>query len=399
MKYIIVIADGMADFPVESLDNKTPMEYAYAPNMNYLAKHGQIGLMKTIFEQLPVGSIVANLGILSYDPHAYHPHGRASFEALAQGISINSNDIAFRCNLISLSPDKKKITDFTAGNISDGHAKNIISHMKLTNKNIELIPGQSYRGLLIYRNANISPAAIKTHEPHCNIGSSIDTIMPSGKTAEGADLAKTISTFLSDSIEQINQLNLYFKTKADMLWVWSPSSKPELPNFYDKFNLSGAIVASMDFLKGIGASAQMHFEDIPDTNGYIDTNYRNKLTYAKRFIDAHDLVYIHVNAPDEEGHKKDPFGKVKAIEHIDNQIIGPLVLHLREKYANDFRIAVLPDHYTAVKDGHHYAFDVPFLIYGKDIPRDEFVEFSENEAKKSPVHLISFDFLKYFIGS
>ena len=151
MKYVIIIPDGMSDFPIPELENKTPMEYAYMPNMHYLAKNGVVGNMQTSFENLPVGSIVANMGILGFNPYKYYPNGRASFEALAQGISLNENDIAFRCNLISVD-DSNKITDFTANNISDGHAKSLVSHYKTENKNIKIFPGQSYRNILIYRN-------------------------------------------------------------------------------------------------------------------------------------------------------------------------------------------------------------------------------------------------------
>jgi len=397
MKYIIVLADGMADFKVPELGNKTPMEYAYCPNMNYLARNGQVGRMKTIYENLPVGSIVANMAILGFNPYKYYPQGRASFEALAQGIQLNKNDMALRCNLISIN-EGLRITDFTSGNISDGHAKNIVSHLKINNHSFRIFPGQSYRNLLILRDISIHPNELKFFEPHCNIGRSIHEILPKALSEKSKPLADELSDFMLDTISQIKELNKRFKTKADMIWFWSPSSMPNLPSFAEKFKINGSIVAAMDFLKGIGVSAQMDFEDIPDTNGYIDTNYENKLSYAKKMLLDNDLVYIHINAPDEEGHNRNPHLKAKSIEYIDNRILGPLMIHLREQYQDDFRIAVLPDHYTAVKDGQHYGIDVPFLLYGKDILPDQIVDFSEESAERSDFKLISYNFMEYFLN-
>ena len=393
MKYIIIIPDGMADFPIPELGNKTPMEYAYIPNMHYLAKNGVVGKMQTSFENLPVGSIVANMSILGFNPYKYYPNGRASFEALAQGISLNEKDIAFRCNLISLD-DKGKITDFTADNISDGNAKNIVSHYKTNNKNIKIFPGQSYRNILIYRNANVKSEEIKTFEPHMNVGENYEEKLPEGKSENSTLIAKELTEQIQQSKIQLEKLNKYHKTKGDMFWIWSPSSAPTLPNFFDRYKITGTIVAAMDFLKGIGVSSNMNFEDIPDTNGYLDTNYDNKLKYAIKALETDDFVYIHINAPDEEGHSKNAKNKVKAIENIDNKIVAPLMLHLREKYEDNFRIAIMPDHYTAVKDGKHYDFDVPFLIYGKNITTDSSTEFTEKEAKNKDSKVIAYEFLK-----
>jgi len=394
MKYVIVLCDGMADFPIPILENKTPLEYAYIPNMHFLAKNGQVGKMKTIFENLPIESAVANMGILGYEPSVYYPNGRASFEALAQGIAIGDNNLAFRCNLISLNHDK--IKDFTSANISDGHAKNLISHFKINNADIKIFPGQSYRNLLIVRNTDVCPKDIITSPPHMNIKKSIKDILPQGRTPESKKLAKILSELMLDSINQLSSLNKYYKTEGDMFWLWSPSSTPSLPNFYEKYNLSGSIVAALDFLKGIGAAANMNFEDVPDTNGYIDTSYENKLKYAIKSLETNDFVYIHINAPDEEGHNRNALNKVKSIENIDHKILGPLILNLREQYGNNFRLAILPDHYTAVKDGKHYGFDVPFLVYGKDIQSDKLNEFTEKEAAKSKFNIISYNFLNYF---
>lgn len=376
MKYIILLGDGMADFPIQELGNKTPLQHCFNPNMNYLAREGKVGKLQTIYKDLPVGSIVANMALLGYDPYKHYPNGRASFEALAQGISLRENDIAFRCNLISID-ESENIKDFTSGNISDSHAKNLITNLSHTNSNIEVFSGQSYRNLLIYKNAGIDPAELSTFEPHCNHGTNIHDILPKGKSEKAQKIASEISDFMLESIGSIKKANEYFNTNADMIWLWSPSSNPCLPNFKDKYGKTGAIVAAMDFLKGIGVSGQMEFKDIPGANGYIDTNYDGKLAAAKELITTNDFVYIHLNGPDEEGHNKDIAKKCEAIENIDHKILGPLILFMKENYGDEFRIAVLPDHITALRDGHHYTDFVPYLMYGKGIQADHFDRYDE----------------------
>lgn len=382
----------MADFKLKELGDKTPLAYAYAPNMNYLAKNGQLGIMKTIFDGLPVGSIVANMGIMGYDPNIYHPNGRASFEALAQGIPVHNNDIVFRCNLISVD-DNGRISDFTAGNISDGLAKSIITNLDFSYDNIEIFPGQSYRNLLVFRNVDAKASDVSTEEPHRNRGGEIETLFPKGETTQANKVAKILSEMMWSSKEQIEKLNEQFNTKASMIWPWSPSSKPMLPNFYKTYGKKAAIVAAMDFLKGMGVSAQMHFEDIPGATGYIDTSYENKLSYTKEFLETNDLVYVHINSTDEEGHNRNVQGKIQAIEDIDHRFLGPLLLHLRKVYGNDFRLALLPDHITAVHDGHHYVDDIPYLLYGKNVAVDQAVEYTEDEGQKSSKHVVSFNFM------
>lgn len=379
MKYVVIISDGAADFPVRSLGNRTPLEAANVPGMDFVAKNGKTGIMQTSFPGLPIGSIVANMAILGYDPVKLYPNGRASFEALAKGVKLGDKDVAFRCNLVSLKGDK--IKDFTSGMIDDKDALNIVNNFKLKDKSMELYFGQSYRNVLVVRNADFFAHEIQTFEPHSNIGKNIEDILirsPSAK--KGAD---RLNAFLMDSIEQIKGLNKKFDTKGDMFWLWSPSSTPKLPSFKGKFGLEGSVVAGIDFLIGLGISAGMNTEDIPDTDGYITTDFKGKLDYTKKYLENHDLVYIHLNAPDEESHQKKPKTKVKAIEKIDKEIIMPVLDHLTKNYSNDFRIAVLPDHYTLLKNGQHDAADVPYAVYGKGIEKDKVNRFTEKEIGKN----------------
>jgi len=381
MKYVIIISDGAADFPVHSLGHKTPLEVANIPGMDFIAKNGKTGLMQTSFPELPVGSIVANMGVLGFNPLDLYPNGRASFEALAKGIKLGSKDVAFRCNLISLEGDR--IKDFTAGMISEEDALNIVNNFKIKYKNMELYFGQSYRNTLVLRNVNFFAHELQAFEPHEHIGMNIKEIFIRAKEPNAEDGVDMLNSFLMDSIEQIKELNKKFNTKADMFWLWSPSSTPKLPSFKKKFGLNGAVVSGMDFLQGIGIDAGMTAEHIPGTNGYITTNFKGKLEYAKKYLKNHDFVFIHLNAPDEEAHQRTPETKVKAIEKVDEEIIVPILDYLALNYPNDFRIAVLPDHYTLLKDGTHNNIHVPYAVYGKGIEKDKVDRFTEDEIEEN----------------
>ncbi|MCA9742827.1 MAG: 2,3-bisphosphoglycerate-independent phosphoglycerate mutase [Deferribacteres bacterium] len=380
MKYIIIIGDGMGDLPVPELQNRTPLEAARTPHLDEIAQKGRLGLMQTIFPNLPVGSIVANMGILGYDPYQYYPHGRASFEALAKGITLDEGDLAFRCNLISLANDC--IKDFTARQISDGEALTMLTHLKVEKDGleIEIFPGMSYRNLLIIRNANIPADEIVCFEPHMNIGQEIHGILPQGRSPAARAFIPVLRKILLKSIEQFNELNKKFHTQADMVWLWSPSSRPDLPDILDKFGVSGGVVCGMDFLKGIGLAAGMRTEHIPNTNAYIDTNYAGKLETAIKYLKSQDLVYVHINAPDEEGHKRDVKGKVKSIELIDEKIIGPLFKFCENAWPDDYRLMILPDHYTLLRDGTHTSHQVPVVLFGKGVKPDAATKLTEDQA-------------------
>ncbi len=397
MKYVIIIGDGMADMPIKELGWKTPLEHAKIPNINFLAKNGKTGLIQTIYQSLPVGSIVANLGILGYNPARFYPNGRASFEAHAQGISVGKNDIALRCNLISLKDNT--ISDFTSGMIKTDDARNIISSIKTGCKNVELYSGQSYRHLLIIRDANFEAGDLITSEPHSNIGKDISSMMVRGRTKDAEEGAKMINVILLDSIRQIKELNGKFRTKADMLWVWSPSSSPILPSFKERYGITGSVVAGLDFMRGIGLAAGMETKEIPGATGYADTNIEEKIKYAKKFIRKNDFVFIHYNAPDEESHQHNVQGKVSTIEQLDKRIVGPMLKFLEEEFKGNFRIAVMPDHYTQLVDGKHREYPVPYLVYGKGISKGDSDQYNENSIRqKNKNVLISYEFMDFLIS-
>ncbi len=398
-KYLVIIGDGMGDRPVPDLGDRTPLEAARTPNFDRIAREGRVGLMQTIFPNLPIGSIVANMGILGFDPYEYYPYGRASFEALAKGIILDPDDLAFRCNLISLNGDR--IKDFTAGMISDGDALTMLTHLKFDRDSfeIEIYPGMSYRNLLIIREAGIPADEIVCFEPHMNIGQEIHDILPHGRSDRARKFIPVLRRIMLQSIEQFRELNKRYRTKADMIWLWSPSAPPNMPDMYETYQVTGGIVCGMDFLKGIGLAAGLRTENIPGTNAYIDTNYQGKLDTARKFLLQEDFVYVHINAPDEEAHQRSVEGKIKAIELIDQKIVGPLLEFCDQNWPGEYRVMLLPDHYTLLSDGTHTSDLVPVAIYGKNIQPDKAQRLTEREAEQrgSGRYGRSYHFMRKFL--
>lgn len=395
-KFVVLIADGAADESIPELGDKTPFEVAKTPHLDFITSNGSTFLVNTAYPGLPVGSIVANMGIMGYNPARYYPVGRASYEALAQSIHLSENDIAFRCNLISV--DNGIIKDFTAEMIPSSDALNIINNLKIEDKDIEIYSGQSYRNILILRNACFSARDVIAYEPHNNIGTPIEDIMLTSNKESVKKELQRLNKILFNSMEQIRLLNKNFHTKADMLWLWSPSISPRKPSFFSKFNLNGAIVAGIDFMRGIGVSARMETKEIHGATGYLDTNLKEKLKYAKNFLRNNDYVFIHYNATDEESHAHNVGNKVEAIERFDRELLGPLLEHLKENYANNFRMAYLPDHYTFLSNGMHGEEPVPCVIYGKDIDADEVRKYSEKDIINKKI-IKSYEFNNYFLAS
>lgn len=369
MKYVMIIIDGVSDDQIEELNNKTPLEVAFAPNIHYIATKGEIGRIETAYEGFPVESMVCIMGLLGYDPVKYYPSGRASFEAMAQGINIGEKDLAFRCNIVSVDNEEKRITDFTAGLISDTNAKKFISKIKLPYNNWELYTGQSYRNTLIVRDAKLEASDIVCFPPHMHIGEEICTLNPHMKNKKENILIEELWEFLLKS-----------KSNNKMLWLWSPSKAITWPSFTEMTGLKGAVVCGMDFLRGIAMAADMDFDIIPGTTGYIDTDYKQKGIYAKKYLEDHDFVLVHINATDEEAHQHNFKGKIRAIEKIDNDIIGPLMSELNTKYSDDFRIIICGDHKTRCSDGKHIGDPVPFAMYGKDVRPTSEMGYSEKNV-------------------
>lgn len=398
-KYVIILIDGGADIGIPEIGNKTAFEAANIPTIDSLTAHGRTGLMQTIYPGLPIGSVVANMGILGYPPSRYYPSGRASFEAISQNIFLDARDIALRCNLISLNPERS-IKDFTANHISDEMALKIIDNLILNDSNIELYSGQSYRNICVVRDSDCLAEDIMASEPHTNIGIKIDDILMKAKSKRAEALVNKLNSIMVDSISQLKEINKKYKTSADMLWFWSPSSNPKLPSFTKKYGIRGAIVAGLDFMRGIGVVAGMETKEIHGATGYLDTNLKEKLKYCKNFLQHNDLVFVHINAADEEAHLHNIKNKIYAIERIENEFISPLLKYLNDRFPNNYKIALLPDHYTLVSNGQHTDDPVPYLMYGAGIEKDNVQSFSEKAiAKNSTDILKSHNFMKIFLHS
>jgi 2,3-bisphosphoglycerate-independent phosphoglycerate mutase len=385
MKYAVVIIDGAADDPIAELGNKTPLEYANILNIDALADGGKTGLVRTMYPGLPLGSIVACLGIMGYNPGRYYPNGRASFEAIAQGIYLDEDEIAFRCNIVWLDDD---------GVIVDATPKDDLSHIadyfkRNPSSLFRFHPGQGYRNILTtYPSAHYEN--IVFHEPHNSIGKKIEDVLPNKKEP---DENMAWHTFLVQSM--ILGSRIYADREGYYaLFPWSPSSAPHLPSFHKKYDLDGAIVSAMDFMIGIGKVARMETCRTDKLTGYADTDLSEKLRLAKNALWYNDIVFIHINALDESSHAKRCSEKVGMLAEIDEAIIGPLKRYMDEKYPDKYRIAILPDHYSLLESGKHGDKPVPYLIYGSGVQEDG--AFTFNEQAINTEHTIkSYEFMEF----
>lgn len=395
MKFAIVIMDGATDHPQASLMGKTPIEAALTPNIDFITSRGRTGRVQTMHPGLPVGSIVANLGLLGYKPARYYPNGRASFEALAQDIFLGDNDVAFRCNLISL--EDGAICDFSSNMISTQHGNAIIQNLVVPDSRIELYAGQSYRNLLVLRDAKFDVRKMTAHEPHVNHGTNIESIMIEYDGEYNEDIA-LLNRFLLSSIDQIKNLNTMFHTQSDMIWLWSGSFAPRLPSFSGRHFIDGSIVSGLAFMRGIGMAAGLETKEIPGATGDLGTNLQEKFKCAKNFLRYNDLVLIHINAPDEESHSRNPKTKIQAIQNIDRDIVGPLVEFLETEFKDNYRIAVLSDHHTLLETGTHSREPVPYMIYGAKVKPDNVERFSETDiANLSKTTIKSDEFMDILV--
>lgn len=378
MKVVIVIADGAADHPQAALGGRTPLEHAFIPNMAWLTEHGTTGLVDAVFDDLPVGSIVAALGILGYDPYRHYPNGRASFEALAGGIQLGEDDVAFRCNLISTRDGV--IEDFTAGLIDDATARSLVVAIHTGNPRLELFPGQSYRNILVARGARVPARSFQCFPPHQHRGDRIEDLRVRAVDDDAGPLCADLNRFQWGSIDQLRLLREELPSQADMLWLWSPSDAPRLPSFRATWGVRGAVVGGLHFLRGIGIAAKMRSPEVPGATGYLDSNLAGKVQAAIDLLEEVDVVLVHVNAADEEAHQRNLPGKLRALERIDEEVVGPLARHLRRRFPDGHRLAFLPDHYTCVEDGHHIVAPVPVTLFGTGIAPDAAMTYGEREA-------------------
>ncbi|MGH4140561.1 cofactor-independent phosphoglycerate mutase [Clostridium sp.] len=365
MKYIVVLGDGMADYPVKELNNKTPIQYANTPTIDYMAKHGTLGMVKTVPEGMPAGSDTANMGVFGYNPSVYYS-GRSPFEAASMRVAMTDTDITFRCNLVTVSEDEpyeeKIMLDHSAGEITTEESAELISALNeyLSTEAIKFYPGISYRHLMIWDNG---PYQWKLTPPHDILGQKVKNYMPGGLKSEVIDeMIRKSNKFLSQ--HDINKKRVAKGLNpANSIWIWGEGKKPLLSNFYEKYKLKGSVVSAVDLIKGIGLCAGLDVIDVEGATGNIDTNYIGKAKAALiELAKGNDFVYIHVEAPDECGHRHEVENKYKAIEYIDNQIVKVVKEEL-ERIGEDYKMIILPDHPTPLALRTHTSEPVPFLIY------------------------------------
>lgn len=401
MKYLVMLCDGMADEPNEALGNSTPMEKANKPCMDSLAAKAEVGIVKTVAEGLKPGSDVANLSVLGYEPAVYYS-GRSPLEAASIGIDLKDTDVTLRCNLVTLSDDEdyenKTILDYCADDISSEEAKILIEYIqeKLGNDKFRFYPGVSYRHCLVWSNGNPHPGVLTP--PHDITGKVITDYIPKGEAVDELyDLMKKSYDLLKD--HPVNQARIARgKRPANSIWLWGEGTKPLLDNFSEKFGIKGSMISAVDLLKGIAICAGMNSVDVEGATGYLDTNFDGKCKAAiEEFKKGADLVYIHVEAPDECGHRGEIENKVKAIEMIDEHILAPVVEFLKDY--DDFAVLVCPDHPTPLSIRTHTSTPVPYLIYDSKNEINSGVKvFCEKEARETGNYIEKgFTMMNYFL--
>ncbi len=383
MKYLVILGDGMADRPIESLDGRTPLAYADTPMMNQLAEKGEIGMVHTIPDGMSPGSDTANLSVLGYDPRKYYS-GRSPLEALSIGVPMKDTDIALRCNVVTLSEEEENyeertIIDHSSGEISTEDAAVLLEAVRkeLETEEFRYYAGTSYRHLLIWdkgETADLTP-------PHDILGQQIGDNLPKEQKLREM-MKKSYDILVNHPINQ--ERKKQGKNPANSCWFWGAGTRPQLSSFEEKTGKKGAMISAVDLLKGIAVGTSMKVITVNGANGGLNTNYEGKAQAAVDVLtkEGCDFVYVHLEGPDEMGHQGSTERKVQAIENLDQRIIRPIVEGLRAA-GEDFRMVILPDHPTPVSLRTHTADNVPYLMYDSTMEQAHSWKYNEEEAEKS----------------
>jgi 2,3-bisphosphoglycerate-independent phosphoglycerate mutase len=399
MKYAIIIPDGCADEPQESLNGKTPLQRANVPAMDAIAAAGVVGRANNVPAHLPPGSDVANLSLLGYDPNVNFT-GRAPLEAAAQGIELGPEDWAIRCNLVTV--ENQIMRDFTAGHVSSGEAKELlqVAQERLVQGPLEFVPGVSYRNLLLYRGAEqAAPFGRDTHTtpPHDLTDKSVAEDYPRGPGSDLLDdlMSRSIDLFANHPVNVARRAA--GKLAATNIWLWGLGKAPSLQPFQELHGKKGKMITAVDLLRGLAALIGWDRIEVPGATGYTDTDYAAKGRYAIDALDSTDIICVHVEATDEASHEGDVAAKIKALEEIDQHIVGPLHDELRRR--GEYRILVSPDHPTPVRTKTHSHGFVPFAMAGSGIERDGLATYDELSAEASTLNFAEgWKLMTYFLG-
>lgn len=399
MKYIVLLGDGMADYPSRKLGGKTPLQCALTPFLDQIAAQGTLGLVDTIPQGFTPGSDVANLSVLGYNPAETYT-GRGPLEAASMGISLGPNDVAYRCNLVTIGnqdTEQAFMDDFTAGHISSAEGKEIIQDINknMGSSRVQFYPGVGYRHLLVWRGAEGSP---QTTPPHDIPGKAIAQYLPSGDFAvEVNELMQKAAEILKDHPVNANR-HANGKKQANSIWLWGQGRKPQIVSMAQKYDFKGGMISAVDLLNGLGVNAGLKPLRVEGATGYIDTNYDGKAKMALDALKFMDFVFLHLEAPDEMGHEGNAEGKIKAIELFDEKIVGPILNNIG--MLGEYRILVLSDHPTPIDLKTHVGDPSPFAVLSSR--KNENIgagrPFTEATAKESgifvsPGHLLMDKFI------
>ena len=381
-----MIGDGMADRPLKELNGKTPLQSAATPNMDRLAREGIIGKIRTIPAGFQPGSDIANLNILGYNPQEYYS-GRAPLEAASIGISMKEDDVAYRCNLVTLKYNKDKtkavMDDYSSGHISTDEAEKLVLEInqRVGNKEISFYPGVSYRHIMLWSSGETK---IECTPPHDITGKEISDYLPVGN---GEDMLRELMLKSAGILENhpVNKERMKRGDKpANSIWLWGQGKKLGLPTFKQKYSLDGALVSAVDLMRGIGISAGVEILEMPGITGYLDTNYEGKAEAALKALKRVDIAYIHVEAPDEAGHSGNYRDKIRAIEDFDARVVGNVLKGIVA--FDEYRLLILPDHATPIAVKTHTEEPVPFVIYDSRMKRkNEDASFDESITERDDI--------------
>jgi 2,3-bisphosphoglycerate-independent phosphoglycerate mutase len=394
MKFAIVVPDGLADFPLEELGGRTPVEVARVPNMDAISQAGKLGTAVTIPEDAAPGSDVATLSLLGYDPAQYYT-GRAPLEAASLGVELEENDLAFRCNLVTVSDGV--LADYSAGHIRTEEARVLIDLLSghLGSEHVSFHPGTGYRHLIIYRGEE--PMEVSTTPPHDIMGQSVEPHLPRGPgSAVLRELMERSAELLVD--HEVNAVRRDLgENPATMIWPWGQGRRPQLPSFEERYGLRAGVISAVDLVNGIGVLLGMERIRVPGATGYYDTDYAAKGRHAAENLARLDLVFVHVEAADEAAHDGSARMKVEVLERIDRYVVGPVWEAL--KGYGEHRMMVASDHYTSTAARTHVAHPVPFALCGTGFEPVRGLPFTEANAAIGELEIDQGHLLMgYFLG-
>lgn len=386
MKYVVVLLDGAADTPVPELDGKTPLEAAKKPMIDFLASKGEVGMVTTVPEGFPPGSDVANLAVFGYDPQKYYT-GRSPLEAASIGVPLKLSDTTFRANVVTLSDDEryedKTMVDYSSDEISTEEAHILIDavNRELKCDEYEFFGGTSYRHLLVWHNKEND---FSLTPPHDISGRVVGEYLPKDEVI--LSLMKKSYDILKDHPVNLDRIKRGLRP-ANSVWVWGNGTKPDLDTYADKFGIKGTVISAVDLIKGIGFCAGLNVAEVEGVTGTVHTNFDGKADAAISALKGDsDFVYVHLEAADESGHRKEIDNKIKSIELIDSKIVTPIYEYLKES-GEDFRMLLMPDHPTPLDIMTHTSDPIPYIIYSSNNEQDSGVKsYTENNAKATGVY-------------